>query len=311
MRNTNTNKSAFLSVIILFITFQVKTLAFPAKEKIAFATDYIDRFFEQAVSEMHRSGVPASITLAQGMLETDYGTSRLAVYAKNHFGIKCHETWFGETFLHTDDAYNECFRKYESAEESYADHSNFLKNRSRYSFLFELSIMDYENWAKGLKKAGYATATDYSERLIALIEKFNLADFDKPIYVAARRTQILEKKKTVLFAVKSEIDLSHKKFIIANASYSLLSFSVEYGIELEDLIKYNDLQYNSSIAAGDIIFLESKDKKAKLSEMHIVRKGETLHYISQIHAIQLKYLKKRNNLIDEESIKPGDILALK
>ncbi len=311
MSKTIINKKSFFSVIILLITIiNTNKAGVLVKEKIAFATDYIDRFYEQAVNEMHRSGVPASVTLAQGMLETDYGTSRLAVFAKNHFGIKCHETWFGATFLHTDDAYNECFRKYESAEESYADHSDFLKNRPRYSFLFELAKHDYEGWAKGLKKAGYATANDYSERLIGLIEKFSLTDFDKPNNLQTYRTFILEKKKTILFALKPEIDLDHKKFIIAQDSYSLLKFSEVHNLDVDDLMKYNDLTANAAIYAGDIIYLEPKDKKGK-AEQYIVRKGETLHYISQINGIQMKYLKKLNYIKDDDEIRPGDVLALR
>jgi hypothetical protein len=311
MSKTIINKKTILSVIILFIT-TINTLSAEitiVKEKIAFATDYIDRFYEQAVNEMHRSGVPASVTLAQGMLETDFGTSRLAVFAKNHFGIKCHETWFGETFLHTDDAYNECFRKYESAEESYADHSDFLKNRPRYDFLFDLAKHDYEGWAKGLKKAGYATSPDYSERLIGLIEKFSLTDFDKPNNLQTYRTFILDKKKTVLFALKPEINLAHKKFIVSPESYSLMKFTEVYNLDMDDIIKYNDLRFDSPINAGDIVFIEPKDKKAK-RQNYIVRKGETLHYISQINGIQMKYLKKFNNIKDEYAIKPGDVLVL-
>jgi uncharacterized FlgJ-related protein len=311
MRKTIINKKSIFSVIILLITIiNTSKATVLVKEKIAFATDYIDRFYEQAVNEMHRSGVPASVTLAQGMLETDFGTSRLAVFAKNHFGIKCHETWFGATFLHTDDAYNECFRKYESADESYADHSDFLKNRPRYSFLFELAAHDYEGWAKGLKKAGYATASDYSERLIGLIEKFNLTDFDKPNNLQTYRTFILEKKKTILFALKPEINLNHKKFIIAQDSYSLMKFSDANKLDVTDLMKYNDLTANSAITAGDIIYLEPKDKKGK-AEQYIVRKGETLHYISQINGIQMKYLKKLNYIKDDDEIRPGDVLALR
>ncbi len=310
MHKTIINKNSIFSVIILFITAtQTVKASMLVKEKIAFATDYIDRFYENAVNEMHRTGIPASVTLAQGMLETDFGTSRLAVYAKNHFGIKCHETWFGPTFLHTDDAYNECFRKYESAEASYSDHSDFLKNRPRYSFLFDLAKADYEGWAKGLKKAGYATASDYSERLIALIEKFNLTDFDKPNVLQTRRTIILEKKKTILFAFKPEIKLDHKKFLIANESASLLSFAKSNELDIYELMADNDFTYESSIQAGDIVFLEPKDKKGKALE-HIIRKGESLHFIAQINGIQLKYLKKINSSIIANDLKPGDVLRL-
>src|SRR5512137_2424814 len=130
------------------------------------AAAYIERYKDLAVSETKRTGIPASITLAQGMIESDFGRSRLATEANNHFGIKCHDDWKGATIKHHDDKRNECFRKYPKAEQSYYDHSDFLKSTSRYSSLFELSATDYKSWARGLKKAGYATNPDYANMLI-------------------------------------------------------------------------------------------------------------------------------------------------
>ena len=141
--------------------------------------NYISKYSSAAVDEMERYGIPASITLAQGILESGNGESRLAVEGKNHFGIKCHSNWNGETIIEDDDEKGECFRKYDKVADSYRDHSLFLTERGRYSFLFEYSKIDYKKWAKGLKKAGYATNPKYPTLLIDLIERYDLSRFDK------------------------------------------------------------------------------------------------------------------------------------
>ncbi|HYC29024.1 MAG TPA: glucosaminidase domain-containing protein, partial [Chitinophagaceae bacterium] len=138
------------------------------------AEQYIDTYYSIAVREMLRSGIPASITLAQGLFESGFGNSRLAVEGNNHFGIKCHKEWNGPTIIEDDDALGECFRKYQNPEESYVDHSNFLLTRDRYKFLFNYPPNDYINWASGLKLAGYATNPRYSQELIMRIEKYQL-----------------------------------------------------------------------------------------------------------------------------------------
>lgn len=152
----------------------------------AMAYDYLDQYGDLAVVEMYRSGIPASITLAQGLHESNYGTSSLATRANNHFGIKCKSYWQGHTYYHQDDDYNDrgdliesCFRSYNSAVESYVDHSNFLMYSAHYSQLFDLSKTDYVGWAYGLKECGYATDISYSQKLIAKIEKYDLSRFDK------------------------------------------------------------------------------------------------------------------------------------
>jgi flagellum-specific peptidoglycan hydrolase FlgJ len=157
--------------ILLFIGLKAQTRQTPKM--------YIEKFDQDAVAEMIRSGVPASITLAQGMLESDYGNSKLAKKAKNHFGIKCHSKWKGGKYYMDDDAKHECFRVYSSVYDSYVDHSNFLKRNQRYGFLFDLRKSDYKGWAKGLKKAGYATNPKYPALLIGIIENNNLSRFDK------------------------------------------------------------------------------------------------------------------------------------
>ena len=163
----------FKTFILLLLT--VSLYAAPAKSH---QDVYIERFAAIAVSEMYRSGVPASITLAQGLLESGYGRSELAQKSNNHFGIKCHNGWQGGKVYHDDDAKGECFRKYDTPEESYRDHSDFLRYRDRYKFLFDYKITDYKSWAFGLKKAGYATDPNYPRKLITLIEEYNLHQYD-------------------------------------------------------------------------------------------------------------------------------------
>ncbi|HEX6915029.1 MAG TPA: glucosaminidase domain-containing protein, partial [Chitinophagaceae bacterium] len=147
----------------------------------AFAQDkveeYIRTYQELAIKEMLRTGVPAAITLAQGILESQSGESDLARKSNNHFGIKCKNDWTGATVYHDDDARGECFRSYDNAEQSYRDHSDFLKSRPHYTFLFSLDPTDFEGWAKGLKKAGYATSPTYADRLIGLIRRYNLQEY--------------------------------------------------------------------------------------------------------------------------------------
>lgn len=150
--------------------------------------EYIEKYSSLAVSEMKRCGVPASITLAQGLLESGAGRSVLAVKANNHFGIKCHKGWTGETINIDDDRAGECFRVYSSPEQSFEDHSNHLRKSERYSFLFDLDPEDYKSWARGLKKAGYATDPAYPQKLISIISRYDLSRFDRGTVVPASET---------------------------------------------------------------------------------------------------------------------------
>lgn len=167
-----------LLLLLFFTTFQVSS--FPGnRESEKIAEQYINNFKDDAIKEMVMYNIPASIILAQGMLESSFGTSDLAKIANNHFGIKCHEEWDGPVFIKDDDEKNECFRKYISALDSFTDHSLFLKSRPRYAPLFELSSTDYKGWAKGLKETGYATDPKYPKRLLELIESYKLYQYDK------------------------------------------------------------------------------------------------------------------------------------
>jgi len=200
------------------------------------AENYLNQYREIAISEMKRSGIPASITLAQAMLESSNGNSRLAKKGKNHFGIKCNNGWTGKRIRKTDDARRECFRKYKHSEESFRDHSDFLRNSARYSFLFSYSKDDYSKWAYGLKKAGYATNPKYPELLINLIEKYHLNQYDN-----GSKSEVENDSKTNYYTVKK-----------GDTFYSI---SKKFNIELDKLKEINNKKDNS-ISLGEVIKIQ-------------------------------------------------------
>src|SRR6185436_13089791 len=171
-------KFILASLLICHAVFAQAVYAQPDKYRMT-QQDYIEKYKEDAIKDMKKTGVPACITLAQGLFESESGNSDLAREANNHFGIKCHKEWTGETFHKDDDEKNECFRKYNTVLESFDDHSNFLRTRDRYAFLFDLEMTDYKGWARGLKKAGYATNPEYAQKLIKIIEDFQLNELEK------------------------------------------------------------------------------------------------------------------------------------
>lgn len=204
------------------------------KVTTAMVHQYIDDFKETAKSNMKEFGVPASITLAQGILESGVGTGSLSQQANNHFGIKCHKEWNGPSVLYDDDASDECFRKYQDPSESYRDHSLFLTSRSRYDFLFDLPSGDYKAWAKGLKKAGYATDPKYPDKLISLIERYDLHQYDEEVMGSAPR----ERKSY------SESKSNKNEYTVTKGD-TLYSLSKKFEISVEELKKKNKLQSNS------------------------------------------------------------------
>ena len=210
------------------------TAAFNSKqtpaERIA---EYIEIFGPVAQGEMETFRIPASITLAQGLLESGNGSGRLALEANNHFGIKCHTGWNGKRIYHDDDRKGECFRVYQNPISSYRDHSLFLTERRRYAFLFDFNPTDYKAWARGLKKAGYATDPKYPQKLISLIERYQLDRFDKQIKFKKR------KKKTLSKAPVSSI--SHTVAL----GDTLYSIARKYNVALEALIRLNTIENNT------------------------------------------------------------------
>lgn len=286
-----------LNLILFFVfSFSLFGQSQPAERRIT-RSEYIEKYKEDAIREMHLSGVPASITLAQGILESSDGNSPLAMYANNHFGIKCHSSWTGETMHIDDDEKDECFRKYSSAYESFKDHSEFLKTRSRYAALFELKTTDYEGWAKGLKEAGYATNPKYPQLLIDLIEKNNLQQYDSYAKIPPKKL-VRNRTSTSLSANKKyKVELNNNiKYIIVKKNDTFYSITKSFEMNLWQIYKYNDLNENDVLKEGDKIYLQPKRSKAK-EAFYVVKSGDTMRSISQEFGIKLKTLYKKNNMI--------------
>ncbi len=283
---------------------------------------YIEKWAPVAMDEMKRTGIPASIKLAQGILESGAGKSMLAVKANNHFGIKCHG-WQGAKIYKDDDAKNECFRKYKSAVQSFQDHSEFLTTRKRYAFLFELDPLDYKGWAHGLKKAGYATNPKYAYKLIAIIEKYGLAKYDtmvvyskdyysRPKQVADEGKHGKEKQENVSAHSKWQtVSINHLKAVRFTGSVDWEDISREYGISVHRLKMYNDNLPDSVINKAGIVYLQPKRKKSLVSERYKVREGETLALISQKTGVRLEWLRKRNLLGECEVPVYGEWIVLR
>ncbi|MFN8248868.1 MAG: glucosaminidase domain-containing protein [Ferruginibacter sp.] len=296
------------------------------------AQEYINTYKDIAISEMKRTGIPASITLAQGLLETESGNSELVKKSNNHFGIKCKSNWSGESVSHDDDAPGECFRKYNNATDSYYDHSNFLRGSSRYAFLFQLDPMDYKGWAYGLKKAGYATNPRYPQILIKHIEENNLHQFDLeaegqqvdevPVNKDVATTPAIKKDTVVTPAepiikpiVFSEMNVEQNKESIKagrtlfnglKAVYvpkgtSLLAVATQFDVPLAKLLEYNDLAQDGLLKEEQWIFLERKLKEGN-RDFYITGSGESLYSIAQVNAIQLGYLLQYNEHLNEGSV---------
>ena len=266
--------------------------------------EYIKKYRDIAVEEMKKYHIPASITLAQGLLESGAGQSTLARKSNNHFGIKCGSDWKGKSVRHDDDERNECFRAYKHPKQSYEDHSKFLVSRPRYASLFKLKMTDYKGWARGLKKAGYATNPRYAEQLIGIIELYDLDKYDK---------------KGGLKWMKENPN-PHQPYIANGLVYIVVrsgdtwkSISKEFDISRKKLRKYNDLYKGYELKVGDILYLEKKNRRAdKEHIVHVLRAGESMYSISQKYGIRLKRLYKLNKMSEDESTpEVGTILRLR
>ncbi len=324
------------SVVLFLFAGILVLVSNPAQGRIT-PKQYIEFFDQDAVAEMLKSGVPASITLAQGMLESDYGNSKLAREAKNHFGIKCHSSWKGKTYYMDDDAKDECFRVYSSVYKSYQDHSDFLKRNRRYSFLFDLKRTDYKGWAKGLKKAGYATNPKYPDLLIRIIEENELWKFDKmdqgdlkklgassdgrSIY--ADQPKKGDKGKGNSTGSKTSSDASQKwdtkvrvsknkiRFVYAQKGDNPKKVADRYDLGHWQIKRYNELKKGAPLKAGTIVYLQPKRGKFKGDQKtHTVKSGQSLWHISQLYGIKLKKLAKRNQLDPKANLKTGQRIRL-
>ncbi|OMP76886.1 hypothetical protein BW716_22780 [[Flexibacter] sp. ATCC 35208] len=287
---------------------------------------YIAMYKDIAIDEMKRSGIPASITLAQGVLETQSGNSWLVQNSNNHFGIKCKNNWTGATVNYDDDARQECFRKYTTAADSYKDHSDFLKNNPRYSFLFSFQLEDYKSWAYGLKQAGYATSKTYPQQLIKVIEDYNLQQYTKegeglvPRSTPSTSASTTTKPSTTTTGKGNTatadkpiptgiFEINGRKVIYAQAGTALIQLASEKDVKLRNLVKYNDLENDDPLPKSNYIFLEKKGKSGK-NDFHVVKQGETMYDISQAEGIQLRWLRRRNKMKEGEEPAAGQKLAL-
>ena len=331
------NDSAMIKKIaILFVTLflPVAVWAQSVQEK------YIAQYSEVAVQEMLRSGIPASITLAQGILESGSGLSPLAVKGNNHFGIKCHKDWTGRTMLKDDDAKNECFRVYDSPDQSFRDHSDFIRYRDRYKFLFDLDRTDYKAWAYGLKQAGYATDPKYPAKLIKYIEDYNLSRFDnvteaeeaelpvapnkieEPVAVrpsaggsvSSAQTETVQPSEDFHFSLSGRLySQNGVPFVYAMEGDTYASIARKHHLFKKEILRYNDVQKDAELEAGTIVYLQAKKNQApKGLEMYIVAQdGESFHAICQRFGVKEKAILKLNGFTAPVELREGDSIKLR
>ena len=298
----------------LFFSFAIVLGA--NSQKSATHEKYINTYNQMAIQQEKKYNIPASIKLAQALLETGGGTSFLATTANNHFGIKCHTEWTGDRAYKNAEIPNECFRKYNSVADSYEDHSLFLKERPRYERLFTLKKTDYKGWAKGLQDCGYATDKGYANKLIDIIEKYQLYVYDADKIqdnkrVTQTRTPPPVTNNTMILT--REIYKTYGLiYIIARADDTLMQIAYDLGFKVKNLAKFNDIPVNYPLEQGDIIYLEKKKIKAdQPNYFHIVKVGESMHSISQHYGIQMKSLYKMNRKKADYVPEEGDTLTLR
>ncbi len=291
--------------------------------------EYIERYKKIAIDHQFRFGIPASITMAQGILESDCGNSTLARGSNNHFGIKCKSDWTGKTFTYTDDAPDECFRAYKSVEDSYEDHAKFLDESPRYDSLFDYRSNDYHSWARGLKAAGYATAPDYAARLVKIIEDNKLYLLDSNDDGIRRVPQQQQNNKatdskqmtnpnrlTISVYAKGGYDIykaNGSLYVIAAKDDSFDNISMSLGISASKLRQFNDMDKSAQeIAEGSIIYLESKNRKWMGDEaVHQLKAGESIESVSQLYGVRLKSLYRMTKVKVGTELKVGDVINLR
>lgn len=331
----------FLLFLILFITKCV------AQDSVT-VQKYIDQYKTAAIAEMQRTGVPAAITIAQGIHESAAGSSLLVQQSNNHFGIKCKTGWAGASVLHDDDTRSECFRAYTCPQDSYKDHSDFLRSNKRYAFLFDNDPLDYEAWANGLKAAGYATNPRYPQILITTIERYHLNELS---LIALDKTNELGNDIAAVTATppgatvippsfasfsmdtmpgasiipirqiaNSNFDITSTyptgvfsinncKVVFAEHGTSLLAVAMQHHISLNNLLSWNDMENTEAVTANQLLFIEKKSKQGN-TPYHIVQPGETLWQISQQAGIRLRSLMQLNRLQSNLAPAPGSKLLL-
>jgi hypothetical protein len=311
--------SIILPFILFFSNIQAQTYS---KADIVI---YISKYKQAAINKMNLYKIPASITLAQGILESGAGSSDLATIANNHFGIKCGDNWKGDTYTKDDDQKDECFRKYNSVDDCFDDHSNFLTSKARYSDLFNLNVTDYKEWAQGLQNAGYATSKEYATRLIKLIEDYELFEYDKMYKAIIVGKKDNENQGASNGSIRiGDIEYipiddvngrkiyinNHTRFLIAKKGDTYTKIGKDFGQDEWLFVKYNDVPKGSKVKENEIVYIETKRKKASVDK-HVVQDGETALSIAQFYALKIKYLYKYNNLEQDAVVRTGDTLWLK
>ena len=316
---------------LLIVLFSLATGASALAQQSETVLRYIETYRDIAIEEMHRTGVPAAIKLAQGIHETTAGTSELVLKSNNHFGIKCKSNWTGESVSHTDDAPHECFRKYNDPAQSYKDHSDFLRGSSRYSSLFNLDPLDYEGWAYGLKKAGYATNPRYPQIIIRLIETYQLQDYTMIAMgkMAPKENMVAgttkpgeageeavaaagndDNAETSVSYPPGEFKINETRVIYARSGTSFFAIAQEYGLPLARIFEFNELRETEALESDQLIFLQRKKKTGRF-DIHIVRQGETLRDIAQSEGIRMESLLEYNHLENYMQPAPGEQLFLR
>jgi LysM repeat protein len=344
----------YIFVILILLLYSCSTSrkasrsGSPGSPTPSYAIEYMNKYSTLAVSEMRRTGIPASITLAQGMLESNYGHSTLATKGNNHFGIKCHSDWRGEKIYYDDNRRGECFRSYPTAEESFRDHSDFLTTGSRYKDLFKLSSTDYKGWAHGLRKAGYATDPKYATLLINKIDSYGLHVYDtgqQPVTTAPKQTTgqqpatpVQKTADTVLIPpvqktadpvqTQPEIQAPIKvislntgrkirenngiQYVIAAEGDTYKSIAEEYQLLTLEVNRYNDLPTDAPLKPGQLIYLQPKrSKAAEGNSIHVVKAGETMYILSQKYAVKLSALYKMNVMDEGTECVPGQKVRIR
>lgn len=301
-----------------FVLLFILTIAIIANAQMKWNQQYqtyIDQYKDLAVEEMLKYNIPASITLAQGVFESRAGLSDLATKGNNHFGIKCHD-WTGATTYHDDDEKSECFRAYNNVYESYEDHSKFLAENTRYKKLFSLDRTDYQSWAWGLKECGYATNPIYAQKIIQIIELYNLGQYDH----ATKYDKFMAKRSTVDKPLTKEGFLhpiyiyNDNYYLYAREGDTFKSIGKEVELSYRNIAKYNERDKNDVLHKGDIVYLKKKQRKAEKQfkgHPHIVQPNESMYDIAQKYGIRLKYLYKMNQLSPDYQIKVGDSLRIR
>jgi len=317
-----------LSIFLFFVIFSSFSQKKQSNEQ------YIAKYYKIAIREMNMHRIPASITLAQGILESASGNSTLAKKAKNHFGIKCHAAWKGKKYYMDDDTKDECFRVYKTPEQSFIDHSAFLTKRGRYEFLFSYTTNDYKKWAKGLKKAGYATNPKYPQLLISLIERYHLYKYDRNNFVPEEKViedvLVLEELDDKDFVLENT-DEYIKALMGRNVYYSdkekgvfifnriktvkakdrtPLEIAVEFDVDYERFMRYNDIDSRASFTKTQNVFLQPKRFNGS-QKNYIVKPGDSMWEISQMFGIKLSHLYKKNLMKRGIQAKPGETLNLR